>query len=103
MFKFYDLAGQVDKRSIWTQYFENGLNCIIYVLSIASFDQYLEEDKSINRFEDSLNCYKQIIKNKLLAGVSIIVFFNKMDLFTEKLKTIDFKRYIQDYEGSHYF
>ena len=41
----------------------------------------------MNRLEDSFQLWKQVIENKLLAHVNIVLFLNKCDLLQKKLES----------------
>ena len=45
----------------------------------------LIEDGTTNRMEESLNLFQAICYNKFFDKASIILFLNKVDLFTEKI------------------
>ncbi|KAG2136532.1 guanine nucleotide binding protein, alpha subunit [Suillus bovinus] len=84
--KIYDVGGARNQRHAWAPYFED-VNAIIFLAPISAFDQVLAEDPEVNRLEDSLQLWKSVVSNKLLAHVSIILFLNKVDLLQAKLKS----------------
>ena len=45
----------------------------------------LTEDGTTNRMEESLNLFQAICVNKFFDKSSIVLFLNKLDLFTEKV------------------
>jgi hypothetical protein len=45
----------------------------------------LAEDPSVNRLEDTLLLWKQLMSQRLLAHVNIVLFMNKCDLLQRKL------------------
>jgi guanine nucleotide-binding protein subunit alpha len=53
---------------------------------ISCFDENLEEDRRVNRIIDSIELWKAICASKLLSGVQLILFLNKCDLLSRKLK-----------------
>jgi hypothetical protein len=65
------LAGRRTLYHVLTQ--ENSLHGIIYITSLASFDQYMQDDKKKNCLEDSLECFEELMKNPILSDVSTIV------------------------------
>ncbi|KAJ3387309.1 Guanine nucleotide-binding protein G(t) subunit alpha-2 [Lobulomyces angularis] len=83
----YDVGGQKSQRVFWAPYLSGDLQSIIFVSSVAAFDQTLIEDNSVNRMEDSLKLLETICANELLKTVPIILFLNKMDLLEIKLKS----------------
>ncbi|KAF9492102.1 G-alpha-domain-containing protein [Pleurotus eryngii] len=82
--KIYDVGGARNQRQAWAPYFED-VNAIIFLAPISVFDQVLAEDPRVNRLEDSLLLWRSVVSNKLLAGVSIVLFLNKCDLLQAKL------------------
>ena len=99
--QFYDVAGQKEKRQRWVPYMQSRLSAIIYVTSIASYDQRMEEDRTVNRYVDALVLFESIMQNPLLKGVQTIVMLNKVDIFEEKIKVVDFKTHIHHYNGKN--
>lgn len=74
------------------------MNCIIFLAPISAFDQVLAEDPSVNRLEDSLAMWRDLCKNKILAGASIVLFLNKCDLLQTKLEAgVQLKRFLKSY------
>jgi hypothetical protein len=56
------------------------------VSPVSVFDQRLEEDSSVNRFEDSILLWTAICSSPLLVKTQLILFLNKCDLLRRKLK-----------------
>eukprot|EP01092_Planopodium_desertum_P013269 TRINITY_DN6351_c0_g1_i1.p1 TRINITY_DN6351_c0_g1~~TRINITY_DN6351_c0_g1_i1.p1 ORF type:complete len:120 (+),score=11.21 TRINITY_DN6351_c0_g1_i1:115-474(+) len=48
---------------------------------------------------ESLNLFEDTINSKWFNSTDIILFLNKMDLFEEKIKTVNLKDFFSDYEG----
>lgn len=55
----------------------------------------------MNRLEESLNLFSQIINNPFFREASFVLFLNKLDLFREKILYSDrhLKMYFPDYKG----
>ncbi|CCO33112.1 Guanine nucleotide-binding protein alpha-4 subunit [Rhizoctonia solani AG-1 IB] len=65
---------------------------------ISAFDQMLAEDRRVNRIEDSIQLFKMMCGNKLLANVNIVLFLNKCDLLKKKLAAgIKVSKYVTSY------
>ncbi|KAG8747643.1 hypothetical protein FRC10_000186 [Ceratobasidium sp. 414] len=75
---YLDVGGARYQRAAWAPHFDDA--------PISAFDQVLTEDPTINRLEDSLAMWRDLCKNKILAGASIVLFLNKCDLLQTKLK-----------------
>jgi G-protein alpha subunit len=71
----------------------------LFVASIASYDQVLQEDNTCNRMVDSLVLFEEIANNPLLMEPNIILFLNKKDLFAEKARVLSVKNFFPDYDG----
>lgn len=70
---------------------------ILFVASLSSFDQVMEEDGSVNRMKDSITIFEEISNNEMLAKASIILFLNKRDLFEEKFDPYKIGALFPDY------
>ncbi|CUA68166.1 Guanine nucleotide-binding protein alpha-3 subunit [Rhizoctonia solani] len=85
IWRIFDVGGARYQRAAWAPHFDD-VNCIIFLAPISAFDQVLAEDPSVNRLEDSLIMWRDLCKNKILAGASIVLFLNKCDLLQAKLE-----------------
>lgn len=52
-----------------------------------------------NRMKESLVLFEEICNTKYFKDTSIIIFFNKKDLFEEKIKRVDLKVCFAEYTG----
>lgn len=93
-FHIFDVGGQRDQRKKWIQCFDD-VTAIIFVADISSFNQTLAEDNETNRLEEALKVFNQIWNNRYLYHVSIILFLNKYDKFTDKI--VDENLKLEDY------
>ncbi|KAJ3201319.1 guanine nucleotide-binding protein subunit alpha, partial [Clydaea vesicula] len=96
--RIFDFGGQKHLRNFWAPYFDDPKNVILFFVAISSFDQQMLEDEKENRFYDTLKLFELLINMEILKKVEFILFFNKMDLFLEKLKSIKVKDYIEDFD-----
>ena len=94
----YDVGGQRSERKKWIHHFDN-VTAVLFVISIAEYDQVLEEDHSMNRMKESMNLFETIINNEYFKLKPIIIFFNKKDIFEEKIKTKGIKTFFPTYQG----
>ncbi|KAH0835442.1 guanine nucleotide binding protein, alpha subunit [Lanmaoa asiatica] len=81
----YDVGGSRGSRHQWVPYFDD-VQAIIFLAPLV-FNQVLDEDRMINRLEDSINLWKKICASPLLARANIILFLNKMDIVESTLKS----------------
>lgn len=88
--KMFDVGGARTMREKWFPYFDD-INAIIFLAPISCFDETLEEDPRVNRIQDSLQLWKGICASTLLKDVQFILFLNKCDLLSRKLKNTEAK------------
>jgi hypothetical protein len=99
-FHFFDVSGLKYHRKYWIPYFQN-VTSILYVVALSSYDQMMVEEGSTNRMTDALFVFKNIANHPELGSPSIILFFNKKDLFEKKSRAINIKDYFPEYKGIH--
>eukprot|EP00924_Labyrinthula_sp_SR-Ha-C_P016842 maker-scaffold_6-snap-gene-16.16-mRNA-1 protein AED:0.08 eAED:0.08 QI:473/1/1/1/1/1/2/168/462 len=103
-FKIVDVGGQRNERKKWLYHFSN-VNAIIYVVALSEYDQVLFEDATKNRMIDSMELFQTTITNPDLEKVGWIIFFNKSDLYKEKLNKVPIRdienELFLDFEGPY--
>lgn len=98
-FKLVDVGGQRNERKKWANVVE-GVSAIIFVIALSEYNQNLFEDDTVNRMQESLHLFTETVNSRFFKDTSLIVFFNKNDLFTEKIKNHDLRIAFPDYEGA---
>ncbi|KAJ5070867.1 g protein alpha i subunit [Anaeramoeba ignava] len=93
-----DVGGQRSERRKWIHQFDN-VSVLIYVVAISEYDQKLFEDVTVNRMHESLSLFKKMVNNEFFKGTNVILMFNKIDLFEDKIKKIPLKNYFPDFDG----
>ena len=68
---------------------------------MSEYDQVLHEDESTNRMQESLKLFDSICNNKWFGETSIILFLNKKDLFSEKIKYSPLNVCFPEYKGKN--
>ncbi|KAJ3077553.1 Guanine nucleotide-binding protein G(t) subunit alpha-2, partial [Rhizoclosmatium hyalinum] len=94
----YDVGGQRSERKKWAQYFDD-TQAIIFLVAISAYDQVCSEDEETNRVVESMNLFGSICNHPLFKKTDMVLFFNKIDLFQEKVKKRPVSLYFHDYEG----
>ncbi|KAB5590063.1 Guanine nucleotide-binding protein alpha-4 subunit [Ceratobasidium theobromae] len=95
--RIYDVGGARGQRHVWAPFFSD-VNAIIFLAPISAFDQTLAEDPHVNRVQDSIQLFKAVCANKLLANVNMVLFLNKCDLLKKKLAAgIKVTKYVTSY------
>lgn len=103
-FAMFDVGGQRNERRKWIHCFDN-VNAVVFVAALSEFDQVLFEDETMNRLDEALDLFAQIVNSKWFKESSVILFLNKKDLFEKKLKEKNFSDYVnknekrEPYEG----
>ena len=62
------------------------MTSIIFITSLAEWDQTLAEDENVNRCQESIMLFKEILKIPEFKKIPVILFLNKKDLLEEKLE-----------------
>ena len=99
-FKVIDVGGQRNERRRWIHCFED-VTAVIFVASLAEYDQQLVEQEGVNRMEESLRLFDEVCNSPWFAKTSLILFLNKSDLFREKIKHVDLSVVFPDYTGGN--
>jgi len=109
-YRIIDVGGQRSERRKWLHCFEN-VTALIFVASLADYDQVLQESAEVNRMEESLKLFKEMCDIQWFKNSHIILLLNKKDLFEEKIKTVNPKDFcfpnytggLNEEEASKYF
>lgn len=96
--KMVDVGGQRNERRKWIHCFDD-VTAIIFVASLSEYDQTLVEDPTQNRMHESVKLFEEICNCRYFRNTSIILFFNKDDLFRKKIETVDLNVAYPDYTG----
>ncbi|KAJ5066765.1 guanine nucleotide-binding protein g(o) subunit alpha [Anaeramoeba ignava] len=97
-FLLFDVGGQRNERKKWIHCFSS-VNAIIFCVSLSEYDQTLFEDNQKKRMEESLMLFSEICNSRWFQKTTMILFFNKKDLFQKKIQNKDLKVVFDDYEG----
>ena len=98
-FRFVDVGGQRTQRQKWHLCFSD-VTAILFLASSSEYDEYLREDGTTNRLEESCKVFDTLINYKVLKNVEFILFLNKHDLLKEKIQKINLKTYCHDFSGN---
>ncbi|KAF9547334.1 GPA1 heterotrimeric G-protein alpha subunit [Agrocybe pediades] len=97
-YKLLDVGGQRSERKKWIHCFEN-VTALVFLVSLSEYDQMLYEDESANRMQEALTLFDSVYNSRWFVKTSIILFLNKIDLFSEKLPRLPLEEYFPDYQG----
>ena len=82
---------------------QNHLFAVLFIISLSDFNQMLYEDDTTNRMRESQKLFDEILNSIFFQKTPFIVFFNKVDLFREKLRSHILADYLPDYGGPNDF
>ena len=94
----FDVSGLKHHRKLWLSYFDC-VHSVLFVASLSAYDQVLVEDPTINRMSDALVLFEQMVNHSLLAKIDIILFLNKRDIYSKKVKQIPISKFFPEYQG----
>lgn len=98
-YKVVDVGGQRSERRKWIHCFDC-VTAIIFCSSLSGYDQVLREDRNQNRLYEDILLFDEVANsNSFSQKKNIILFLNKLDLFTEKIKTTDLSVCFNTYSG----
>jgi len=58
-------------------------------------------DEEGTRMADSLQVWEDLLKNEDFQNATIVLLFNKSDLFEDKIKSVNMSETFSDYSGGH--
>lgn len=96
-FKMIDVGGQRSERKKWLKVFDN-VTAVLFITSLSEYDQNLYEDDTKNRMQESLELFEEIVELPYFKKTAVITFFNKYDLFKEKIKKVDLGNFFKNYK-----
>jgi len=91
-FSLIDTGGQRNERKKWA-YITHEADVIIFVCALNEYDKKLYEENAVNRMIESLDVFTDTINSSSFKNTQIVLLFNKLDLFKEKIKTKNPKDY----------
>ena len=60
----------------WIHAFDD-VNAMIFVAALSEYDQVLFEDETMNRMDEAINLFDQIVNSKWFKQTAVILFLNK--------------------------
>ncbi|KAF4521692.1 hypothetical protein B566_EDAN017179 [Ephemera danica] len=94
------LRARRSQRRKWIYCFDD-VKAVLFVVSLSGYDMSLVEDPSVNRLEESLTLFSQIVNNRFFRDATFLLFLNKLDLFREKIlySGRHLRLYFPEYKG----
>jgi len=97
-FRFIDVGGQRSERKKWIHCFQD-VKALIFCVALNEYDMKLFEDDLVNRMKEALVLWEEVGNSKWFANISLILFFNKRDLFEKKIQNVDLTECFPAYTG----
>jgi len=97
-FLIVDVGGQRSERRKWANCFDE-VTGLIFVASLAAYNQLLFEDESTNRMVESLKTFESVLTTSAFKECCVILFLNKSDLFSEKIEKWPITSCFENYPG----
>jgi GTPase SAR1 family protein len=92
-----DVGGQKSERSRWQKCFQ-GVDFLLFVVSLSDFDQSMFEDEALSRTRDSMDLFGSIANSPIFEAKPIFLVMNKADLFRRKLQELP-EQFMAAYPG----
>lgn len=98
VYQVVDVGGQRNERKKWIHCFSD-VKAILFIVSLAGYDQVLFEDPMKNRMVEALELFKDIVNKPMFAETPIFLFLNKKDLFESMIKERPISVLFEDFKG----
>ncbi|KAJ6241714.1 guanine nucleotide-binding protein g(o) subunit alpha [Anaeramoeba flamelloides] len=98
VWKFVDVGGQRSERRKWAHHFDD-VDILIFVIALDCYSQKLFENNTINRMEESLSVFENIVNNDYFKKKDLVILFNKVDRFEKSLENSPIKETFPDFNG----
>ena len=76
-----------------------GFISVMFIISLSDYNQVLWEDETTNRMLEAEKLFGDMLNNVFFRDTPFIVFFNKWDLFKDKLKEVPLTEAYKEYTG----
>ncbi|PRP82350.1 guanine nucleotide-binding protein alpha-1 subunit [Planoprotostelium fungivorum] len=97
-FRLIDVGGQRSERSKWIHCFEN-VTLVLFCVAINEYDLPVENGQCSYKLQESLKLFTDICNSQWFNSTSVVLLFNKEDLFKEKVEKVDLKVCFPEYTG----
>ncbi|XP_075880402.1 guanine nucleotide-binding protein G(o) subunit alpha-like isoform X2 [Nelusetta ayraudi] len=84
IFRLYDVGGQRSERRKWLTCFD-GIQAVLFVVALSSYDMTLMEVPSKNRLQESLELFTSICTNTIFSKTSLVLIATWMLPLTTSL------------------
>uniref|UniRef100_A0AC34GVR7 G protein alpha subunit n=1 Tax=Panagrolaimus sp. ES5 TaxID=591445 RepID=A0AC34GVR7_9BILA len=98
-FCMVDVGGQRSERRKWIHCFDN-VSMLLFVAALSDYDLLDPENNNQKRLSANRYIFKTIVQSSFFKEAAIVLFLNKFDTFTEKLKYQPLSKYYPEYTGT---
>ncbi|KAL8801692.1 MAG: hypothetical protein Q9182_004286 [Xanthomendoza sp. 2 TL-2023] len=98
VYNVFDVDGYRSGRKKWVHTF-GGVECLLFVASLAGYDTRLLEDRTANQLTESLLLFESLLSLTWFKHTSIVLILNKLDIFKRQIKTNPLHDYDHYYVG----
>jgi len=99
-FSVVDVGGQRNERKKWINCFDD-VKAILFLVSLAGYDQVMFEDSTKNRMHEELELFDQITHYDIFKNTPIFLLLNKKDLFETMIQQKDLSTCFTEYKGGN--
>ena len=78
---------------------EERLDIMLYTISLSEYDLKSDDDVSLTKMREALEQFEDAMQSPYLLGCSIVVIFNKVDVFRDKIAKKDIWATFPEYNG----
>lgn len=97
-YRVYDIGGDSAERRKWSYALDN-VDCLVFVASLAAYGTYPGQ-QYWNDMRDSLTWFESLLNTATcLTTSTVVLLFNKADIFREKIKRSPISDFWPDYSG----
>jgi guanine nucleotide-binding protein subunit alpha len=89
------MESTLDHRK-WIQQFDN-VTMVIYCAHVSGFDQFVDEDFTVNQVEDNIQVFGKLLNNPCFKNTPFLLFFVDSDKLQEKQNSLE--ESFPDYQG----
>lgn len=93
-----DQGGARSERKKWNISW-NAKSNLIFFVSLIDYNKAMYEDEDCNRMLESLTLFEDIINSEKAKENNVLLLFTMVDLFTEKIRSIDLQEIFPEYTG----
>uniref|UniRef100_A0A7E4V3N4 G-protein alpha subunit n=1 Tax=Panagrellus redivivus TaxID=6233 RepID=A0A7E4V3N4_PANRE len=99
-FTMIDVGGQRSERRKWIHVFDK-INMMLFVAALSDYDLTDPENGSQNRLLANRYIFRTLVQSSFFRNAAIVLFFNKIDTFQEKLNNSPLVKHMTEYTGQN--